>query len=183
MKKLQLKVLGLLMVSALFVACSDDDDSTPEVVENNGQRNLETAMEFLDGFEQEDTAIFNVFSDDYVGFNRFNPSGAQDPVVLPNAQAQIDFFTTIFQVFDNISFIERRFTISEDGNSIFFQAISDSWTFVPTGAPYNQVYVFRLDFNEAGEVTTIEEYINWVINSEVAFVPLGSCQQVLCQNQ
>ncbi|MEO0526403.1 MAG: hypothetical protein AAFZ89_04215 [Bacteroidota bacterium] len=183
MKKLPLRLLGTLLFATLFIACSDDDDTDTEVVENNGQRNLEITMEFLEGFEREDPAIFEVFSEDYIGFNRFNPSGSQEPIILPNAQAQIDFFNTIFQVFDNISFDEERFTISEDGNSIFFQAISDGWTFVPTGAPYNQVYVFRLDFNEAGEVTTIEEYINWVINSEVAQVPLGSCQQVLCQNQ
>ena len=71
--------------------------------------------------------------------------------------------------------------MSEDGTTIFIQTIGVDWIFAPTGGSYENVYIFRIDFNSEGQIQAIEEYLNWVVNSEVTGTPLGSCGEIICR--
>ena len=183
MKTLRNLFMGVACLM-LLAACDDDDNEITDIDgQDVGARNLATLIEYVDRFEQEDTTIFSLLASDVTDQVIFNPDGSQNPIVYPNPEAVIGFLTSIFQAFDNISFIDRRFTVSEDGNTIFLQTRGGDWVFVPNGQIYRQTYMFRVDFNAQGEVAAIEEYINWIVNGEVTGTPLGSCGDIICTEE
>ena len=176
-----ISLVAVIVAGASLVACDDDDDSNEPGPQGFGQRNMMTLMEFYDGLEREDVSVFEFLAEDVTDNVRLNPNGTPEPVSFNGRDEVVGFINTIFQSFDNISFNDRRLTVSEDGNTVFIQTVGGAWTFTPTGGTYQNVYIFRVDFNEEGQIEAIEEYLNWVVNSEVAGVPLGSCGEVICQ--
>lgn len=174
------KAVQMIIVASLLIACNDDDSDEPEPLDF-GQRNLMTLERFYDGLEQEDETIFNLLAENVTDNVRLNPDGSQNPITFSGIEEVRGFITSIFQSFDNISFKDRRYTVSEDGTTIFIQTIGVDWIFAPTGGSYENVYIFRIDFNSEGQIQAIEEYLNWVVNSEVTGTPLGSCGEIICR--
>jgi ketosteroid isomerase-like protein len=69
-----------------------------------------------------------------------------------------------------IRFADQRVSVVADGRTSFVQANGDFTT--ADGRPYNNVYVFRLDWRD-GRVVSGEEYFNPVTFSNTFDTPRG----------
>ncbi len=172
------KITFLLLFIPLLVsqtACEEDEGTgaTPEV---DGVAVVET---FLERFQQESPSVFELFSESSSVTVMMNPNATQDPIVYDGIGAIEIYFNQIFATFSPIRFTDVRLTSADNGTTVFAQT-NGQFTVEETGTPYNNVYVFRINVNQQGQIVSSEEYLNWVVNGEFLGQPLGSCQERIC---
>ena len=173
------KFASLLLFTTLLTfqtACDEEDDTgtSPEV---NGVAVVET---FLERFQQESPSVFELFDESSSVTIMTNPDASQDPIVYDGIGAIEAYISQTFAIFSPIRFTDVRITAADNGATVFVQAYGQ-FTVEETGTPYNNVYVFRVDVNERGQIASAEEYLNWVVNGEFLGQPLGSCQERICR--
>ena len=169
----------LLFIFPLLVSCDDDDTDDMITPETSSAMNIQTVSDFLELLTEENEDLFDFFSDNPVVTLRMNPDGSQNGEVYQGTGQVQGYFNEIFQAFSVIRIQDVRLTASEDGRSVFAQFNGD-FEVEATGTPYRNVYISRVDFNEQGEIMAIEEYLNPVINGVYLGIPLGPCQEVIC---
>jgi ketosteroid isomerase-like protein len=89
------------------------------------------------------------------------PDGNNDPTHIDRfagRQAVRGLLWRTFLAYRQIAFLDDVITPSSDGRVIFVEARGDFLTL--DGRPYRNVYIIKLVFDDAGDVTRIEEWTN-----------------------
>ena len=86
--------------------------------------------------------------------------------------AVLGYLGTIVANFSRAVLTERRFTVAEDGATVFLEAKGDL-VHAHTSAPYRNMYVFRFDLHD-GRIVGIAEYANPVPFARLVGLPLGA---------
>jgi ketosteroid isomerase-like protein len=136
---------------------------------------LRRTQQFLDRFEQKDTEAIAATLHPEVAFTHpLSLSGKRtDAARWQGKDAVLGYLGGAFTKMDRVRFINQRLSVAAGGETAFVQADGDLTT--ADGRPYQNVYVFRIDWRD-GRIIAIEEYAN----------PLTFCQTFtnpLCAGQ
>jgi ketosteroid isomerase-like protein len=103
------------------------------------------------------------------------PDGNNDPTHIDRfegRQAVRGLLWRTFLAYRRISFVDSDITPSSDGRVIFVETRGDFLTL--DGRSYRNVYLIKLVFDDAGEITGIEEWTNPVTASLTWGFPIGA---------
>lgn len=169
----------LALLSGLLVSSCDDEEEVVVTPQNPTSENVKTTQKYIDEFQNQNQEVFSLLSANPNVFARMNSNGTQNAIEYIGIDRTRGYFNFVFSRFSEIKFKDVRITPATNGTTVFVQA-NGFFIVEGVGSPYNNVYIFRIDFDSAGKITTIEEYFNPVINGEFLRQPLGSCQEIIC---
>ncbi|MEM7097553.1 MAG: nuclear transport factor 2 family protein [Pseudomonadota bacterium] len=158
-------LLGLLILAALpNVAKAGGCEGESKGV----TRNLATLESLIDASLTKDIdTLISAFSSDAVLSQPFQPSG---PVVLKGKGQIRSAYQRIFATFAEMRYVDQRFTCSADGSTIFAELQGD-FDLVGSAGEYDNFFVFRVDFNSMGLITSLIQYQNSLYTSKVFAAP------------
>lgn len=121
------------------------------------QANLTTVKTLFQYMEKKDLdKVILGFTEEAVFAQPFSPQGAD---FAYRGKSEIrKGLTGIFSLINKINYINQSYTISADGNTVFFETTGEMT--LANGSPYNNSYVFRVDLNDKSEVVKVTEYMN-----------------------
>lgn len=121
-------------------------------------KNLDTAEALLEGTTRKDLdLVVSLFASD-AEFSQ--PYSLQGPGIAHKGTSEIrDEFRTIFKQVEVIAYEEQRKTVSADGMAVIIEVQGDM-TLAGSRKNYQNFYVFRFDFDKAGKIQTLTEYMN-----------------------
>lgn len=92
-------------------------------------------------------------------------------VRFPDKEAVPGYLQGVFQNFSYVAFVERELSVTNDGRTVFIEALGDLRTAIGD-LLYSNRYVFKFDLDQ-GRITSIKEYANPVTASPILGIPLG----------
>jgi ketosteroid isomerase-like protein len=102
-------------------------------------------------------ALMNGFTETAVFAQPFHPMG---PDFAYRGTSEIrQGMQGIFALIETIGYTDTTYTVSGDGRSVFVETKGDM-VLAGSGKPYNNGYIFRVDFNGEGLVEKFTEYTN-----------------------
>lgn len=136
-------------------------------------QNLETAKTFFNALEQHDVAMIEPFlAPEILEIIPFSNTGSPEPwKTYDGKEAVLGYLGQIVENFSRTVLLEKQFTVSNDGKVVFLEAKGDL-IHAASGAPYNNLYVFKFTF-AGGKITNISEYANPVPFAKLSGAPLG----------
>lgn len=139
----------------------------------NGTKNLEAVKTFFRALEQHDTSMIEPFLAPKVReVIPFSNTGAPELwKVFEGKEAVLGYLGVIVENFSRAVLLEKKTTVSHDGNVVFLEGKGDLVHAV-SGVPYNNLYVFKFTF-EDGLITHVDEYANPVPYAKLVGEPLG----------
>lgn len=178
MKKL-IAVMGIALAiaglpSAVFSQQTHTNDMEQTMMmTENGTKNLEAVKTYFRALEQHDTSMAEPLLAPKVQLViPFSNTGAPEPwKVFDGKEAVFGYLGIIAENFSKAVLLEKQFTVSHDGNVVFLEGKGDL-VHAASGAPYNNLYVFKFTF-EDGLMTHIAEYANPVPYAKLTGEPLG----------
>jgi len=141
---------------------------------NNDQPTpLNLAETFFEALEKRDISLIaRHLADDIVEIIPFSNTGKPDPFYTFNGKAEVlTYLNTIVTNFSRVVLVNKRFSIGDDGSTVFVQAEGDLVQ-ADTGTPYQNVYVFKFEFRD-GKIVHIDEYANPITYALLVGLPLG----------
>ena len=128
---------------------------------------------FFEALEKHDIALIERhLADDVVEIIPFSNTGKPDPFYAFNGKAEVlGYLNTIVTNFSRVVLVDRRYSVSDDGRSVFLQAEGDLVQ-AGTGAKYQNVYIFKFEIRD-GQLVHIDEYANPITYALLAGLPLG----------
>ncbi|MGB3470994.1 MAG: nuclear transport factor 2 family protein [Erythrobacter sp.] len=143
-------LLGLLVSAPLRAEERVEIDPVEDVVVPLFDAVLAENMEQASALVAKDAQLFAMF----------NPSGetGQDSI---RQFPIMDYFALVTRNYENIAFIDRTYSVANDGRTVWMEASGDL-RLEPTGAPYRNRYVFKFTINEEGKVSELKEWVNTV---------------------
>jgi ketosteroid isomerase-like protein len=132
------------------------------------QKSLRTAQAFVAAFEDRDpAAVATLLADDATFVIPLSIAGTPEPwYVFDSPAAVLAYIESVSAKFDQVAFLDKVWTVSEDARSVFLQANGDILSSAEK-LVYNNVYIFRIDVAD-GLVVKVWEYAN-----PVAYANLG----------
>ena len=120
---------------------------------------LRRAQQFLDSIEAKAAEVLAAALDPHVTLTMpmSHTGDRHDAVRWQGRERVLGYFGGAFTMMDRIRFINRRISVATSGATAFVQADGDFTT--ADGSPYQNVYVFRIDWRD-GQIIAIEEYAN-----------------------
>jgi ketosteroid isomerase-like protein len=122
-----------------------------------GQHNLATVERFAQHLTAKNLeGVVALLTEDATWSQPFQPSGAITLSGRPQITVGYEWF---FATFNTIRFGARKYTVSNDGCTVFAEMQGD---FDLTGGAgdYDNFFVFRLDFAADGRVSALTHYMN-----------------------
>ncbi len=168
-----------LSAVVLLSSCQEDDDmnmTDSMVTEEESVRIINSLFDFT---EAKSTEVYDLLSTDIIVSFKMNPNGSiqdEDLVGLEAIRGQITF---LFDNFSEINYLDRRITPANNGRTVFAQCIISN-VLEGSASSFENVLIYRFDLDETGVIDKWEEYLNPVTNGEIFGIPLGSCQEILC---
>ncbi|MFH8491055.1 nuclear transport factor 2 family protein [Streptomyces longisporoflavus] len=134
---------------------------------------IEAALAYLDAFESGDVEkMSDVLTADVVHTLAMSFDGGVEPsMVFVGRDEVLGFFRGMLPQVSRRDVIDRRVTVSADGDVVFVEAVGDA-VLADSGAPYRNVYVFKFECAD-GRVRRLTEYANPVSAHKALNVPLG----------
>jgi ketosteroid isomerase-like protein len=138
---------------AMPLASAGEHRGTPE------QRTTAQTKAFLAALERKDLRTVAAMTDDRATLTvSLSFSGAQEPAGRFVGKEQVlGYVRSVFTNMAIVDFTDERVTVTGDGRTSFVQA-NGRFT-AADGRPYDNVYVFRYDWQN-GRVVGTEEYAN-----------------------
>jgi ketosteroid isomerase-like protein len=123
-------------------------------------RALELAQAFFAGFEaRSPEAVGALLSPTASLIIRLDIDGEPDPWYAFEGREQIlAYIASVAAKFDHVAFLDKEWTVANDGSSVFLQANGDILSSAEK-LEYRNVYVFKLEL-EGGAVARVVEYAN-----------------------
>lgn len=151
----QLLPLALLFATAPVHAQENNNLNASIAIQN---QNLATTRELIKNTQNKNLdQLLSHFIDDAVFAQPFNPADAD---FAYRGKSEIgDGFQGIFGLIEKFGYDDQRYTVSNDGLTVFFEA-QGNMAFAGTGNDYKNYYVFRVDFTKDGKVHKLTEYMN-----------------------
>ncbi|MDW3195060.1 MAG: nuclear transport factor 2 family protein [Cytophagales bacterium] len=154
MKK-SITVRRFLLVSLIIFSASCAKVSHAQ---SDDHPNLKAAKLMIAATENKDIeTLMSFFTEDAIFAQPFNPQGVD--YAYSSKEAIRAGFEGIFKLIDTMSYKNKAFTPSNDGSVVFFEAQGDM-QLSGSGKDYDNMYVFRVDFDKNGKVTKLTEYMN-----------------------
>lgn len=118
------------------------------------------AESFFEGFEARSAeAVGAVLSDDANIVIRFHIDGSPKPWYAFEGKEQcLAYIAAVGAKFDRVAFIDREWTMSLDGKSVFLQCQGDILS-TAEQLIYRNVYIWKLEISE-GKIHQVTEYAN-----------------------
>ena len=128
---------------------------------------------FFEALEKHDISLIERhLADDVVEIIPFSNTGKPDPFYAFNGKAEVlGYLNTIVTNFSRVVLVDRRYSVSDNGSSVFLQAEGDLVQ-AGTGAKYQNVYIFKFEIRD-GQLVHIDEYANPITYALLAGLPLG----------
>ncbi len=142
-------LIALACVASLSLAA-------PAHAESEGKAIVEAFFATLE--EENPEAAFALLSPDAVLVAPYNPNGDASDAGIRRFPARL-YVEGAIATYDNLVFTERAWSFADGGRTIWVEA-EGRLRVAQTGAPYENRYVFRIDFAEDGRIETITEYTN-----------------------
>ncbi|MBD2840940.1 nuclear transport factor 2 family protein [Erythrobacter rubeus] len=101
----------------------------------------------------------------------FNPTGRTGEG-SPRQFPLLTYFKIVTENYDNIAFVNRTYSIADDGRTVWMEADGDLRV-AATGEPYRNAYVFKVSIDDNGKVAEIKEWVNTVTLNQQG-IPAGS---------
>jgi ketosteroid isomerase-like protein len=134
---------------------------------------LAAADTYFEAFEAGDMAkMANVLAADVVHTLAMSFDGGVEPGLVFTGKDQVlEFFSGILRQVSRRDLLDRRATVSADGDVVFVEAVGDA-VLASSGTSYKNVYVFKFECAD-GQVKRITEYSNPVAAHKALNIPLG----------
>lgn len=139
----------------------------------SSQQNLNTVKAYFDGLASADRdAIAALLADDAVEIVPLSNSGDPDPWnVFTGKDEVMGYVDTIVENFSQVLFTDPVYTVSDDGEVVFFEAHGDLVVRM-SSQPYHNVYIVKFSFQD-GRIVHISEYANPITISKAMGLPIG----------
>lgn len=113
-------------------------------------------------------AVLATFAEDSCFAQPFNPT---QPGLLFKGKKEIRAgFQQIFAFIKRINYLDSRYTVSDDGTTIFLETQGDM-VLAGRNLEYKNFYIFRFDFNCEGQIKLLTEYMNSLYLSQILNPP------------
>ncbi len=103
-------------------------------------------------------AVREAIADGAMVHAMFNPNGETGEGSIRSFPAAA-YFQIITANYENIEFVDRTYTVSEDKRTVWMEA-NGNLQVAETGTPYRNRYVFKISLNEDGKITNFAEWVN-----------------------
>lgn len=129
---------------------------------------LSLAQHFFAAFEDRDPArIEALLTPEATVVIPLSIEGTPEPwYVFDGREHVMGYIRSVAAKFDRVAFLDKVYTVSEDGSSVFLQANGDILSTVEK-LVYRNVYIFKVDIVD-GKIVKVWEYAN-----PVAYANLG----------
>lgn len=142
-----------LIALACFVSLSL---ATPAHAETEQKAIVEAFFTALE--EENPKAASGLLSPDAVLVAPYNPNGDASDAGIRRFPARL-YVEGAIATYDNLVFTDRIWSFADNGKTIWVEA-EGRLRVTQTGTPYENRYVFRIDFADDGKIKTITEYTN-----------------------
>ncbi|MBL7253111.1 nuclear transport factor 2 family protein [Paractinoplanes lichenicola] len=131
------------------------------------------AETFFEALETRDISLIDRYlADDVVEVIPYSNTGKPEPFYVFTGKAEVlDYLRTIVTNFSRVLLAGKRYSVTDDGNTVFLQAEGDLVQ-AGTDAAYRNVYVFKIETRD-GQIVHIDEYANPITYALLAGLPLG----------
>lgn len=138
----------LFTVACLLGACATTTSTDP----------LTPVQEFFAALAEEDKAkLDSLLTPNAELVMPFNPNGDTSTAGIRRMPATV-FVSQVLAAYDNLRFLDARFHIANQGNSVFVEAMGD-FRVARSGQPYRNRYILRFDLYDE-RIDRITEYVN-----------------------
>lgn len=140
----------------------------------NPNEALACAQLLFEAIAQQDIrCISGLLADDVILVAPLSMRGDQQPEVSLDGKGAVTdrYFARIVELFSRTALVDLDYTLSLGGTTVFAEAKGDL-VVRATGAPYRNVYLFKLTVR-SGKITDIREYSNPITFARALGLPLA----------
>ena len=148
----------LLAASASLLTLSALADTPDTAAGANAVSPIERVNVFYAALAAEDPkAALSMLAPGAMLHAPYNPNGDATDAGIRSFPASA-YVVGAMATYDNLVFVDRKYSVANDGGTVWIEA-EGRLRVAETGKPYENRYVFKIEFSDAG-ITEITEYTN-----------------------